>query len=589
MPLFDLPVASISNTGFNYWYRFVVENPALDTVKLSLNFMEIYELTAYTFQKKRLIDSVTVGKLVRPHPQPEKTGYPSNRTLLLYFPPKTHLTVWLKAKKSWCHIPEQPFLCNPSVEASFHYKTLLGVYAWNFTFLGVLLFMMIHALTQYILQKQKAFLYYALYILSHFAFYWWVFEKEDQLLNMLSTFLFERGYRTPLSTCWSIFYILFLNSFFDAEKKMPQVHRWFRFSMTVFFILLILEPILMYFDQIFADSVIYFCKCFATFGGVALVVYLMWGFRHSPLVKYILIGTLLFVIGTIPVRLIPDKSLYSEDSLLPQQIGIILELIFFSIGLAYKARLDVIEKERLAAANQQLSFANTLNALEKERLTLEIAKKETQIRTEVALDIHDKVGAELSKMSLEAQNDSHLPNAQVPFLKQRISHFGNEARLLGDKMREIIFAIDPEYNNFEDMQAYFRETARNFWENLDVAVIYNFDSEVDTENTLVSTNLKRHLLPIFTEAQNNAAKYAHSKNIHLTFKLTTTDYYLLEIKDEGVGFDIHQNGHSHNHTKGINGIKHRAEMIGGRCSICSIIGQGTTINIVGHVNGEKNT
>ncbi len=589
IPLCELPVAHNSRTGFNYWYRFVVENPSLDTVNLSLNFMEIHSLTAYTFQGERLINSVTVGKLVRPHPQPEKTWYPSNRTLLLYFPPKTQVTVWLKAKKSWCHIPEQPFLCNPSVEASFHYKTLMGVYAWNFTFLGVLLFMMIHALTQYFLQKQTAFLYYALYILSHFAFYWWVFEHEDQLLNILPTFLFERGYRTPLSTSWSLFYILFLNSFFDAEKKMPLLHSWFRFSMTVFFVLLIVEPILIYFNEVIADTIIFYCKCFATFGGIALVIYLMWGFRQSPLAKYILIGTLLFVMGTIPVRLIPDKSMYWEDGLLWQQIGIILELIFFSIGLAYKARLDVIEKEQLAVANQQLTLENTLNTLEKERLTLEMVLKETQIRTEVALDIHDKVGAELTKMSLAAQNDSHLSNAQAPFLKERIRYFGNEARLLADKMREIIFAIDPEYNNFEDMQAYFRETARNFWENLNVEVVYDFDGDFDGENTPVSTNLKRHLLPIFTEAQNNAAKYAHTKKIYLTFKQTNSDQYLLEIRDEGVGFDVAVMKHKNGKIKGIASIQHRAEVIDAVCHINSILEKGTVVSIVGPVKGKKNT
>lgn len=588
IPLSELPVAEINSTGFDYWYRFIVENPLSDTVKLSVSFMEIYLLTVYTIQEEQLINTVTVGKSIRPHPQPEKAFYPSNRTLLLYFPPKKQVTVWLKAKKNRCHIPEQPILYNPSVEASFHYKTLLGVYAWNFTFLGVLLFMMIHALTHYFLQKQTAFLYYFLYILSHFAFYWWVFEKDDQLLNILPTTLFQRGYRTPLATSWSLFYILFLNSFFDAKRRMPEIYRWFRISMLLFIIIMVLEPILIQYDEVFADSIIFLFKCIATFGGIGLVTYLLWVFRKSPLVKYILIGTFLFVLGTIPVRLIPDKSFYWEDSLLWQQIGILLELIFFSIGLAYKSRLDTIEKERLAIRNQQLSHENTLNALEKERLTLEIALKETQIRTEVALDIHDKVGAELSKMSLTAQNDSNLPDAQVPFLKERIRYYGNEARLLSNKMREIIFAIDPEYNNFEDMQAYFREQARDFWANLNVEVVYDFDSDTEGDRVIVSTNLKRHLLPIFTEAQNNAAKYAQTKKVYLTFKLINSDQYLLEIKDEGVGFDLNNVNHLHTKITGISGIKHRAEMIHADCSIYSVVGQGTVVTLVGDVKAVKN-
>lgn len=599
IPLSKLPVAKIASTRFNYWYFFIVENPLPDTVKLSLSFMEIYSLTVFTVQEQRLLDSVTVGKLIRPHPQPEKTFYPSNRTLLLYFPPKKQVTVWLKAKKSWCQIQEQPILYNPSVEASFHYKTLLGVYTWNFIFLGVLLFMMIHALTHYFLQKQTAFLYYFFYILSHFAFYWWVFDYQDQFLNILPVSILNDDYRVIIGTCWSFFYILFLDSFFDAKRKMPQLHWWLNIAMLSFWGLIVIDFLIFKIDKMLVDSVIGKAKYFLNILSLILVLYIMWVFRKSPLANYILIGTFLFVLGSLYIRIVPETSLYWEDDLIGQQIGILLELIFFSIGLAYKSRLDTIEKERLSIKNQQLSHENALNTLEKERLTLEIALKETQIRTEVALDIHDKVGAELSKMSLTAQNDSNLPDAQVPFLKDRIRYYGNEARLLSNKMREIIFAIDPEYNNFEDMQAYFREQAREFWANLNVEVVYDFDSDTVEERNpdsfgkggdavTVSTNLKRHLLPIFTEAQNNAAKYAQTKKIYLTFKLINPNQYVLEIKDEGIGFDIHKINHVHSKTKGVSGIKHRAEMIHAVCSIDSVAGRGTVIRVVGDVKTVKN-
>ncbi len=601
-PLSEMLIGQSKDAYFSYWYRFRVQNPLSDTVRLSLSFMEIFEMTAYTLDGTRLLDSVTVGKLIRPHPQPEKTDYPSNRTLLLYFPPQSEVTVWLKVRKSWCDIPEQPFLCNPSVEAGFHYKILLGVYAWNFTFLGVLIFMMIHALTHFFLQRQLAFLYYFSYILSHFAFYWWVFEREDQLLHTIPTVFFTDAYRLPLASAWSFFYFLFVDNFFDAKQKIPKLHRWFKVSMVTFLGLLVSDGVLRsFFNTGLVYEIIYWFKCVLTFGGLLLCLYLLWVVRQSPLTKYILIGSLLFVIGTIVVRVVPDKSLYWEDSLVWQQIGIILELIFFSVALAYKSRLDTIEKEQLATANQELVFRNTLNTLEKERLTLEMALKETQIRTEVALDIHDKVGAELSKISLIAQNDSYHRNATVPYLQDRIRYFGNEARLLAAKMREIIFAIDPDYNNFEDLQAYFREQSREFGEHLNVEVVYDFAvSTVEERNPdslgngwemPVSTHLKRHLLSIFTEAQNNVAKYSKTSKVYLTFKLLTpssnfnerSPQYILEIRDEGVGFDCTQIEQNHSQIKGISGMKHRAEMMGAVCTIDSAIGKGTTVRVVGEL------
>jgi signal transduction histidine kinase len=63
---------------------------------------------------------------------------------------------------------------------------------------------------------------------------------------------------------------------------------------------------------------------------------------------------------------------------------------------------------------------------------------------------------------------------------------------------------------------------------------------------------------------------------------------LLEIKDEGIGFDIHKINHVHSKTKGISGIKHRAETIHADYSIDSVMGQGTTISILGAVKSENN-
>ena len=161
-----------------------------------------------------------------------------------------------RAKKNWCQIQEQPILYNPSAEASFHYKSLLGMYSWNFTFLGVLLFMMIHALTHYFFQKQKAFLYYFLYILSHFTFYWWVFEYQDQFLNILPASILNDDYRVIIATYWSLFYILFLDSFFDAKQKMPQLHRWLNIAMLSFLGLIILDVLLLQIDKTLVDTVI---------------------------------------------------------------------------------------------------------------------------------------------------------------------------------------------------------------------------------------------------------------------------------------------------------------------------------------------
>ena len=575
-------------TWYYLWLRFSVENTSADTIKMSLNMRRFDSVLIHTLQNGVLTKNLVIGGFIKQHPQPEKNMYPSNRTALLYLPPHSIQTFYVRCQQMFFERDIHLKLFRPESEASFFIWELIVYYAWMMCFMGILLFVLLTALVNYIQTRHKAFLYYAGYIFAQFFFYWRDFEVYDQFSHTLPTCLLDYAYRTPISWGWGVFYLLFLVHFFDTKQKFPQIHFFIKTSLGLHIGILLVDRVLVSYDYGMAQEFICISRYFLRFMGLFLLIYMIAKLTGNRLAHYILAGTLCYTIGAILTGFSTETSLFWDNTLLPNQLGILAELLFFSMGLAYKFRLDTIEKERLTVTNQQLSLENTLTTLEKERLSLEIALKETQIRTEVALDIHDKVGAELSKMSLTAQNDSNLPDVPNAFLKERIRYYGNEARLLSDKMREIIFAIDPEYSNFEDMQAYFREYARNFWANLNVEVVYDFESNTEGDRVVISTNLKRHLLPIFTEAQNNVAKYAQTQKVYLTFKLINPNQYLLEIKDEGIGFDIHKINHVHSKTKGISGIKHRAETIHADYSIDSVIGQGTTISIFGAVKSENN-
>ena len=575
-------------TWYYLWLRFSVENTSADTIKMSLNMTRFDSISIHTLQNGVLTKNLVIGRFIRQHPQPEKKMYPSNTTALLYFPPHSIQTFYVRCQQMDFEPDPHIQLFRPESEAQFFLWELIIYYAWYMCFMGILCFVFITALVNYGQTRHKAFLFYAGYIWAQFAFYWRDFENYDQFSYTLPTWLLDYAYRTPISWAWGIFYLLFLIHFFDTKRRLPQMHLFIKISLGFYIGILLIDRVLVFYDYWLAQDFVVISRYFLRFSGLLLLIYMIIKLKNNRLSHYILVGTLCYTVGAILTGFATSSSLFWDDGLLYHQLGILAELVCFSMGLAYKFRLDTIEKERLTVTNQQLSLENTLTTLEKERLSLEIALKETQIRTEVALDIHDKVGAELSKMSLTAQNDSNLPDVPNAFLKERIRYYGNEARLLSDKMREIIFAIDPEYSNFEDMQAYFREYARNFWANLNVEVIYDFESNTEGDRVVISTNLKRHLLPIFTEAQNNAAKYAQTKKVYLTFKLINPNQYLLEIKDEGIGFDIHKINHVHSKTKGISGIKHRAETIHAAYSIDSVMGQGTTISILGAVKSENN-
>jgi signal transduction histidine kinase len=83
------------------------------------------------------------------------------------------------------------------------------------------------------------------------------------------------------------------------------------------------------------------------------------------------------------------------------------------------------------------------------------------------------------------------------------------------------------------------------------------------------------------EALNNARKHAKAEHIWVRLSSVSTEVGLLEIEDDGVGFDIHSVNmyYDSRGSLGLYTLKERAELINGVFQIDSIPGKGTRILI----------
>ncbi|MBK9337640.1 MAG: hypothetical protein IPM98_14180 [Lewinellaceae bacterium] len=199
------------------------------------------------------------------------------------------------------------------------------------------------------------------------------------------------------------------------------------------------------------------------------------------------------------------------------------------------------------------------------------------LRNRIAQDIHDEVGNRLTKISLSAQVAARLPDLDASDLQKRLAQLGTDARTAAAGLREIVFAINPDYDRFSEMQAYFRETAREFWNGTDTDVHFDFPQNPACD-PLVPPDTKRQLLLIFKEALNNAAKHSCATAVFLAFSIDDTGRFLLEVRDNGRGFEPNQtNGASH----GLSGMKKRAESIAATLALVSSAGAGTAVRVEG--------
>lgn len=209
-------------------------------------------------------------------------------------------------------------------------------------------------------------------------------------------------------------------------------------------------------------------------------------------------------------------------------------------------------------------------------------------RSQIAQDIHDDLGTDLSKISMGASVAAMMPNLDQEALRARLHAIGAEAQEVAQHLRDVVFITNPRFDAFSEVQGYYREKGREFLES--VGLEPHFDFPKPKHNPSVPPEVKRNLYLLLRECLNNIAKHAQATEVFLSFRLnegeagtdpstlTAETPYSLQIRDNGRGFDLDNTRH---YSNGLKGMTRRAEKIGAKLDIHSAIGQGTTILLRG--------
>ncbi len=224
--------------------------------------------------------------------------------------------------------------------------------------------------------------------------------------------------------------------------------------------------------------------------------------------------------------------------------GALLALIVLTV------RWRVLETRRIA----QLERVNALN----------------EQRKEIARDVHDELGASLTRivqLSNEALKET-APPGQIGAVAERIATIAGEAV---DSIGGIVWANDPDYDTLEDLIAYVREYAANFFADSPIQVRFEFPECVPSWP--VTGFFRRNLVMLMKEALQNVSKHAQAS--HLTVRVALGEGLLeMCVVDNGRGFPSNGGDQSGN---GLANMRQRVSELQGRCEISSTPGQGTTI------------
>jgi signal transduction histidine kinase len=117
-----------------------------------------------------------------------------------------------------------------------------------------------------------------------------------------------------------------------------------------------------------------------------------------------------------------------------------------------------------------------------------------------------------------------------------------------------------------------RELADRFAERTDIDVTFS----VTHPDQRLPVPVENELLRIMQEALNNIDKHAKASRVDVKWDVDA-GRGVLTIHDNGRGFDAAQG--VRDSAYGLVGMRERADVIGGRLSITSALGEGTTITV----------
>ena len=216
------------------------------------------------------------------------------------------------------------------------------------------------------------------------------------------------------------------------------------------------------------------------------------------------------------------------------------------------------------------------------RKKVELLRQQQQInnlRNRIANDIHDEIGAGLTRISIRSelmkQDQDATKNDYLEVL-QNINHQSHE---LVNSLGEIVWTINPQHDRLDSMLAYFRQYIHQFMEGLPVQYAIHFPDCISDE--AIHPDLKRNLFLILKEALNNAIKHSKAEMIEITLEINQRHYALM-VSDNGEGIHVSAMDKFGN---GIKGMKNRAALIRASIEIRSVPGRGTTVSTEGSFYG----
>jgi signal transduction histidine kinase/streptogramin lyase len=210
-----------------------------------------------------------------------------------------------------------------------------------------------------------------------------------------------------------------------------------------------------------------------------------------------------------------------------------------------------------------------IQKLKNQKTVLEKQQAVEKERTRIATDMHDDLGAGLSRIKFLSETIGIKKQQQQP-IEEDISKIREYSHDMIDKMGEIVWALNKDNDTLSDLISYTRSYAVEYLSQNGIQC--SVEAPEHFPSSSVSGEFRRNIHLTVKEALHNIVKHSGAGHVHI--RIQTAPILMISLSDNGSGFD---QGNIRPFSNGLTNMKKRMESIGGKLEIKN--GTGTTVSL----------
>ena len=444
-----------------------------------------------------------------------------------------------------------------------------GIRVFTYVFCGLLLMMILFSLSNFLQGSNREFLHYAAYA---FFLGMMLFTKQFYYnQSNESNFFFESYMDFVLQGIGICFFMAFMIRFLVTRKNFPFLHKLYVSG------IIFLSAILFLYTYIHYSSIDYYwenvlenliTKNVLVIMIIVFLVYAVKNWQHK-LLRYLFWGNFLFLIfsSLSLVSILGGNKLHLpgilKSSLILYEIGLLIELIFFLMGLTYKNRTQLIEQ---TTERERLKMENERKELEKQVAVMQAHQEE---RERISADIHDELGSGMTTIRLMSEIAKNKMKENIPVEIEKISNSANEVL---NKMNAIVWSMNSSNDTLDSLISYIRAYATEYFDGTSIECKVTMPGTIPL--TEINGDKRRNIFLCVKESLNNILKHSMASRVRIDIE--ANHHLKIKIADNGVGIEQEKIRRFGN---GLKNIEKRMKGIGGSYAISNNNGTETKLEL----------